>query len=239
MKKYSIWQYLIVFLLILFSSYRAYRHTEGKKLFLNEPKILKTSFKEFLKKENISMDINVTNKYETFQTKNLYTNNYFGVAIDFPNNWDADRGVAEHSLIRVFSADSGITMSINAIPIYDNQNSQPNFDIKTLSSEIEGGDLKSYLIKSITENTNRKINNFQLNDKKVGGNNYINYTYNYTDTYDDVEVPMISEVYQTLSFGTTFTISYSAPEFYYNKDKFKNVITNTAFINPVIYDKKY
>jgi hypothetical protein len=236
MKKYSIWQYLIVFLLILFSSYRSYRYSEGKKLLSNEPKILKTSYKEFLKKENINMDINVTNKYETFQTKNLYTNNYFGVAIDFPNNWDADRGVAEHSLIRVYSADSGITMSINAIPTSDNESNQSDFNIKTLSLGIDGGDLKAYLIKSITGNTNRKIYNFQLSDKKVGGYNYINYTYNYTDTYDDVEVPMISEVYQTLSFGTTFTISYSTPEFYYNKEKFKNVISNTAFINPVIYE---
>jgi hypothetical protein len=127
-------------------------------------------------------------------------------------------------------------MSINAIPTSDKESNQSDFNIKTLSLGIDGGDLKAYLIKSITENTNRKVNNFQLSDKKVGSNNYINYTYNYTDTYDDVEVPMISEVYQTLSFGTTFTISYSAPEFFYNKEKFKNVISNTAFINPVIYE---
>ena len=232
MKKYFKWEYLIVFLLFL--SYNIY--SSNSKIPANDSIGLKTSFKEFLKKENISMDIKIVNKYETIQPLNLYTNNYFGVTIDFPDIWEANRGVAEHSLYNVFSSDSAISMGINAIPAMTEQSSESIYDIKTINSKIKGGDFKSTLMNSITANTNRKIQDFRMVDKKIREINYIYYICRYTDSFDGVEVPMISEVYQTMCFGTAFSIYYYTPEVFYNKNRFDDVLASTNFINPKLYE---
>ena len=56
MKKYFKWEYLVVFLIIL--SYNIY--SKSNKYSKNETKALKTSFKEFLKKEYECRDLYAT-----------------------------------------------------------------------------------------------------------------------------------------------------------------------------------
>lgn len=228
MKKYIKFSLALFFLIFI-----PYKNYSMKNMHsIDDTKKLKSSFKELLVNENLSMDIGINNKYENIN--NRYSNNYFGVSIDFPNYWEADRGPAESSLYRVFSNDSAISMGVNAIPFLIEQSSEYIYNIQSLNSKFNG-DFKSYLMNSIIKQFPNKINNFQLIDYKEGNNNYINYSWGYTASYNGIEVPMISEIYQTMFFGTQFSIYYYTPKVFYDKNRFEKVIENTFFFNPNTY----
>ncbi len=205
---------------------------------LNKSKIFKKSFKVFLKEKNIDMDINVPNKYETLQPKNNYSNHYFNVVTDFPDNWEHDRGASDFALFRTVNADSAISIALIAVPISTKEPFSDEFHkdfqiapLKTVN-EINGGDYKGYILKQLSLNSTAKIYDFKISEEKIRNTNYLISSYKYNETNKGIEIPFITVQYQTAWWGVSYTFSYSVPFKFYSNDLIETVIKRTNYINP-------
>lgn len=205
---------------------------------LNDSELFKISFKKFLKEKNINMDIDVPNQYETLQPKNKYSNHYFNVTTDFPDNWEHDRGVSDYAIFRTFNADSAVSLALIAIPVNSEKpisdESHKDFQLaplKTFNNNF-GGDYKSYLLKQLSLNTTKKIYDFEFVEKKIRSTNYLIHSYKYNETVEGVEYPFITTNYQTILWGVSYTFGYSVPLQFYNPIVMETVMNRTNFINP-------
>lgn len=50
---------------------------------------------------------------------NIYSNFHYGFSIDYPNNWELDRGSSEHTVIRGVQKDSLYTLAVIVVEISD------------------------------------------------------------------------------------------------------------------------
>jgi hypothetical protein len=207
--------------------------TEVKK-----SELLKSSFKQFLKENKIDMDLEVPNQYETLQPGNKYSNYYFNLTTDFPDNWEHDRGVSDYAIFRTYQPDSAFSMSLIAIPIKsDNPISEESHlefqrePLKTLNKDF-GNDYEGYLLKQLNNVSIEKVYDLKLKDVKIRSVNFLSYSYKRNETYDGVEVPFITIAYQTILWGVTYTFNYSAPFEFHNPNIFESVLSGTNFVNP-------
>src|SRR5690554_5032552 len=80
------------------------------------------SYKEFLINQNIDIDIEIPNKFESLSADNRYTNHYFNFSTVLPDGFQVDRGNFRHTIIRCFKETPGITMSIEVTPLIGDLN---------------------------------------------------------------------------------------------------------------------
>ena len=184
------------------------------------------------------MNIDVPNQYEIIQPGNKYSNNYFNLTTDFPDNWEHDRGVSEYAIFRTFNADSAISLSLIAMPI----NCEKTFQNGTLNNfqgapletfnKAYGGDYRSYLKKQLSLTTTHNIDQLEIREKKIRDINFLITFYTHNETYEGVKIRFISTSYQTILWGVVYTFSYSVPFVFYDTNLFSNVLSATNFINP-------
>ena len=74
------------------------------------------SFREYLINNDLDIDINVPNKFESLQQDNKYSNYYFNFSTVFPDNLEIDRGMSEYTIIRGSNKDKAISVSLNVVP---------------------------------------------------------------------------------------------------------------------------
>ncbi len=205
----------------------------------NSEKILDQSFKSFLKEKGLSMDIGVPNKYETLQPGNKYSNHHFNISTDFPDNWEFDRGVGDYSVFRCFQEDSAITMALLIVPV-QNENAEDRLSshLAFQNSPLDylngahNGDYTSFLKEQFIKNTTSQIYDFQLDAKKVRTSNYVISTYKFDEVVENIRVPFICCTYQTIMWGTNFSIMYNVPEIFYNQKLIDDVVFKTNYIKP-------
>jgi hypothetical protein len=207
---------------------------------VNKAELFKISFKEFLKKENISLDVEKPNKYETLQPGNSYTNEYFKITTDFPDWKKIDRGASEFSIFRAINTDSAITVALMAMPIKlkDSSSAKPHeqfqkFPLKTMNDAF-GGDYKKYLMNQMTTLSHVEPYDFIISERKIRSTNYLIYSYKYKETVEGHEIPFIIIGYQTILWGVSYTFQYSSPELFQDAKTIEEVVFRTNYINPEI-----
>ena len=192
---------------------------------------IKVPFKRFLKSKGISMDINIQNQYETFQPGNKYSNHYFNVATDFPDNWEVDRGMSEYSLFRAYQSDSALSLAISAVPTEANNEGGSTFNnpLDRMNS-MANGDYKSFLLNQLKRNTTSEIYDFQLSEERIRSDNFLVHSYKYDETVDNMVIPFYSIAYQTILWNVVYTIGYSGPLAFYDQRVMDEVLDRTNFI---------
>jgi len=152
----------------------------------------KLPFKTFLKSKRISIEVDIPNEFETFQSDNKYANYYFGVSSILPFDWKIDRGVSEFTLIRAVDAKESSSMTIIAIPIEisdsvkaeEYQRKYSESPLKTMNS-IANGDFRKKMYDEVSASTNTKLSNFKVGEEFVGTTNYLKYEYEFDNKLGD------------------------------------------------------
>lgn len=222
---------LLLFFLFLFSC-------ERKKETLSEIKTL--SFREFLTQNQLSLDLNEKNKFETLLPGNKYSNNYFNFSTVLPENFEVDRGNFQNTVIRGFDSNNGISIAIGVTPISSLldteqiQNIHNRFQKSPLDymNENYEGDFKGRMLELMNSNSNLTIKELTVGEKKIRSTNYVFIVTEYTEKYDDLDVEMIKTDYQTILWGNSFGFSYNSPKSLHNESLIIDVLNHTNYIKP-------
>lgn len=197
----------------------------------------KLPFKEFLKSQKLSVDIEMSNEFETIQKGNKYANHYFGVATILPNSWKIDRGVSQFTLIRAFQEQESSSITLIAIPIevsdgLRSEELQQQFKkspLRTMNS-ISNGNFRDKLFNETSASTNTEILNFKLGEEFISTTNYLKWEYEFVERSDEYSFDFKTVGYQVILWGVNYTISYTAPKIYFNESLIKQSLLNTSFI---------
>jgi len=153
----------------------------------------------------------------------IYSNYRYGVAMDFPNNWEIDRGVSEHTIIRGGRKDSAISFAINVVELDD-----------TSSSEItiwdlwdnEDLDLENIYLQMMIQAVNSEVHDYQFRKVYVSNREAMEIRFNYVNKDVDAEYNMQAIVYSIIIVPFTYTIGIHIPELFYylNQEKYNYLI---------------
>lgn len=200
----------------------------------------KVPFVSFLKSKGQSIDIANSNRYETLQIGNKYSNFYFNFKTDLPDNWSLDRGVSLGTVVRAFSADSGSQISFNAFPL-NSKNGERKYQDDPLIF-LKDGDSESYfnvLKKGIIEGTTiQNPYDFKLSRKKISTVDYAVLSYKCNMESEGLELEFTMIQFQTNLWDTVYTILYNSPSIFYNENSILDVLENTAYSKPssILYE---
>jgi hypothetical protein len=233
---YTKWQVAIVLVLLQLSSMYSSRGDELFNAIKHSNKqitIAKVPFKQFLKSQGISMDLNDPNDFETFQPGNKYSNHYFNVVTDFPDNWEVDRGMSSYSIFRAIQPDSALSIALSAMPIDSENEGEGQFEnpLERMDATANGN-YRAYVLSQLEQNTSKQIYEFELSEAKIRTQNYLIYSYKYYETVDGVDIPGYSIGYQTVLWNVLYTIGYSCPLTFYDQNLIDDVLDRTNFIKP-------
>jgi hypothetical protein len=175
----------------------------------------KLPFKTYLKTRKLSVDIETPNEFETIQKGNLYSNHYFGVSTNLPDNWKLDRGNSIFTLIRAYDDQNSSSISLMAIPVEiadatkqdEYQKKYNESPLKTMN-EASNGDFRKKMLDEISAKTNSKISNFKLNEKWVSTTHYLTYEYEFEEKFEEFSIPFKTAGYQVILWGINYTFSH-------------------------------
>ncbi len=149
--------------------------------------------------------------------------------MDFPDNWDIDRGVSEHTIICGGIKDSAISLAVNVIELKDMSLSDINiwdlWDIKEL-------DLEGVYRRSMTESVNSEIENINFRKVYVSNIEAIEIKFNYLNKDVDTEYEMQAIVYTVYIIPYIYTIGLHILKMFYYLDieRYNNLIYDFSFI---------
>jgi len=205
---------------------------------INKEKGFKISFKQFLKEEGISLDLNMPNKYETILPKNFYSNYYFNIATKFPDYFLYDRGVANFSIFRAFQPDSGITIVLNVIPIKldGNQNRDLNKEFQQnpleFMNKLYNGNYLAFMINQAKTITTMPLSDYTIETLKIRSENYLISKFKYSEFFGESKVDFQNITAQTVLWNNTYSFSYSAPLDFSRIQVIYDVLSKTSYLNP-------
>jgi hypothetical protein len=140
----------------------------------NQSEIKTQSFREFMIQNHLSLDLNEKNEFESLLPGNKYSNYYFNFSTVLPDSFEIDRGNFQYTVIRGFDPSNGISISVGVTPIgslLDSEKIQ-NIHNRFQESPLEyldekyGGNFKSRMFEVMKSNTNLRINEFRVGEKK-------------------------------------------------------------------------
>ena len=165
---------------------------------------------------------------EKIDTLNMiYSNEKYGIAIDFPDNWKLDKGVSEQSLVRGISKDSGITFNITVVEV---EGAKLDANMWQIWDKKESG-MKDIIKQSLPSMVNSKIENYT--DRKVYVDNLegIEVRFTYLLKYPDGQYDVQGIVYWVYKMPYTYTMGIQVPKMFYEKNPnwYNSLINNVAF----------
>ena len=184
----------------------------------------KNDFAPSFKEQNTSSDF----VEHLDSTTLIYSNFKYGFSIDFPDNWDIDRGMAEHTIIRAAQKDSLFLFMVNVVETKDTKS-----DISTwLLWDNKSFNMKEKYISSMKKSLNMDINNISTRKIYVSNNEAIEIKFTYLVKEIDFQYEMQSVFYYILRNPYTYTIGIKAPKMFYdeNPERFNHLITQFGFI---------
>jgi hypothetical protein len=204
--------------------------------------IVKIGFKEWLKQEGHSMDIRKQNPHETFQPGNLYSNHYYNLVIDFPDTWESDRGAGPYTLFRAYEGDSAMSISLQVTTANitgrekskmsaDEHEMMENAPIEFMKRMIPEG-YGVYMERQLKQSSGMNPIDFEFFEKRMGTMVYIVSRFKTKEWMDDLEFYVMNESWAANKWGNTYTISYSAPDFFFNPNLVSQVAHQAQFMNP-------
>lgn len=211
-------------------------------------KILKVGFKEWLKGEGYSMDITRPNPHETFQPGNHYSNHFYNLVIDFPDTWEADRGVGPYTLFRAFQGDSAlsIALQVTTANITGQESTKMSAAEKTQMETKPLAFFNDKLTEGYSSYMQRQIQivsgvtpiDFEVEEKRMGSMVYLVTKYRSKEWLEDVEYYVMNEGWVANRWANAYTISYSAPDFLYDPNLVSGVAHQAQFLNPNFFNGK-
>lgn len=211
---------------------------------INKSEVFDMGFKELLKQKGYSMDIDSSNPMESLQTGNNYSNHYYNLAIDFPDSWGHDRGVAEYSIFRTMQRDSGLVLNLLVIPL--NKKYKSTFDKISLSfqespiaflNQENGGDYYAYLKRELSTQLGVVPFDLSLSETAFGSFKYLLTSYRFKQRAGDMEYVMRAETLTTQKWNHTYQIAYFAPDIYFNPQILIEAIQTFRLNNPAVLNK--
>ena len=211
------------------------------------------AFKSVLKDEGYAIDIGALNPYETLLEGNRYSNTYFGIATNFPDNWELDRGISELSVVRAFNADSALTIALIVFPYSDStfiagkNSAAHNSELLALQKKfqsdpvgfMEENSKVDHLtdVKALMQNgLNLTTYDYDFKSRRIGYANYAVVSYYFNQVGEDNQVTFKSISYETLLWGNKYTFSYTAPLAFFNINTIEEVLWGTSIINSKLWD---
>lgn len=200
----------------------------------DEDIFLNISFKKHLSEVGIPLSSPIQNEYESLQPGNLYSNQYFNLTIDLPNDWDVDRGISEYTIIRAYQADLGLTIHLNVQPLLDKFDRMDGTNPNTISywNSLHNGDYKASMTHLLKSQGGIEAEDLTLTEIKIGTNDFVVTTYRNKQYYEDEPYYMKTSTYQSIMFNTTYTVSYSAPDILFDTLLIINVLNRFKVLNP-------
>jgi hypothetical protein len=203
---------------------------ETEKNIVTDNREIKKTWKQFLKDNNIVLDITKSNKYETLQQNNVYTNYYYYITVDFPDNWPIDRGNSEVTILRALVKDSALSLSLNVVPNKNNEEIEfSKSPLKFMNESTEGNNY-AVKLKEIMKNAGMDVYDLHLSEQKFRSKNYLKITYSYDEITDNTKVKFNACMYQTMAFDLTYTFSYGAPTIFYNQAVIDDAVFSANYI---------
>lgn len=160
--------------------------------------------------------------------KLIYSNYKYGIAMDLPDNWTIDKGVAEHTLIRASQKDSGITFVINVIELKDMTSDVTLwqiYDDKSFGFEAAYKDM-------LTKSVNSDIYNLLSRKVTIANREAIEWKFNFVFKNVDIEYEVQGIYYSIYVLPYSFTIAIGVPTMFYNNnpDRYNYLIHNLSFL---------
>lgn len=171
-------------------------------------------------------------KFEEYldSTTLIYSNYKYGFSIDYPDHWQLDAGLNEHTISRGYQKDSLILFLVNVIEItHDSKPStmnawkiwdDPNLNFKNKMNHI------------LAKTANSEIFNCSYKKTYVSNHPAILAKYNYWYKELDLELEMQSLHYTIINDYKTYTVGVKVPKIFYkeNPEKYDYLITNFAIL---------
>lgn len=183
-------------------------------------------FKELLISEGLGQDIPQKGKYEELEA-GLYQNYYYQISVNFPIDYQFDRGKASHTVIRAYNPNKGISIILNVIPI--TKDATPSVvttefqkaPLNYMNSICEGG-YANYMRSKLSQESRDSIYDFKVEDQSFNGLGFVGYSFS---SKSDSE-PVAYQWYSCTTYikGVMILIGYSAPDFYAEKKVFDQVL---------------
>jgi hypothetical protein len=192
------------------------------------------SFQKLLRQKGIPLSEQFNNDFEQLQPGNLYTNHYYNLTIDFPNHWKTDRGPHEYSVIRAFEADSGISITLGVIPepIKLDENASKKRNTMEYLNPISHGDPARFYRESLEKQSGITIEDLNVKDLKIGHYEFIGPVYRVRQQFPSGTIYYMKIItLQTTLFNNAFSISYSAPEDFFDQGVLESVLNRFQVIN--------
>jgi len=189
----------------------------------------KKTWKQFLKDNHIDLTASNTNSFETLQQNNIYTNHYYNIATDFPDDWTVDRGNSEITVLRTINRDSALTISLNVVP--NKKDVESNFNLsplKFVNASVKGNNYEIY-IKELMKDSNIDIYNISFSEQIIRSKNYLKTIYYFDEINDNYKVRFKVCTYQTMVFNLTYTLIYTSPEIFYDQNLIDEVVFRTNY----------
>lgn len=214
---------------IIFYFISTLAYCQQRKDKANSPVFFEKSLKEQKDKGTIPEYI------EHFDSiKNVYSNFKYRIAFDAPDHWKSDGGVSEHTIFRIYEADSAITFSINVIEIKLTKEEKKEADKLNLWEFYQNNKEKmDYYYKVILPKKYKsEIKNFKVKKSYLKNQVAVKRSFNYMIHQIDYEYNNTSIFYQTYMDNLTYTIGLDVPTTFYdeNPEYYENLFLNISFL---------
>lgn len=202
---------------------------QEKKVEGNVTEIFEKSLKEQKKEGTLPEYI------EHFDSvKNVYSNFKYRIAFDAPDHWKSDGGVSEHTIFRIYEADSAISFYINVIEIRLTKEEEKEmgkrniWEFYQINKEKMDYPYKVLLPKQFKS----EIKDFKVKKSYLKNQVAIKRSFNYMVRQLDYEYSNTSIVYQTSIDNLTYTLGLDVPTTFYdeNPEYYENLFLNISFL---------
>ena len=214
---------------IIFCFISTLAYCQQRKDKSNSPVFFEKSLKEQKDKGTI------TEYIEHFDSiKNVYSNFKYRIAFDAPDHWKSDGGVSEHTIFRIYEADSAINFHINVIEIKLTKEEKKEMGKLNLWELYQNNKEKmDHFYKVILpKKYNTEIKDYKVKKSYLKNQVAIKRSYNHIVRQLDYEYSLTSIVYQTSIDNLTYTFGLDVPTTFYdeNPEYYENLFLNISFL---------
>jgi hypothetical protein len=159
----------------------------------------------------------------------IYSNFKYGFSMDFPDNWDINKGVSEHTIVRGELKDSAVSFAINVIELKgDLPKEFTMWNLYDMNQNKFASDIRN----SMQKQYNSDIYNLTQEKVFVSNRKSVVTCFSYTIKKVDIEMEMKGFIYSIFIPPYTFTVGMHVPKIYYDNhaDRYKYLINNFNFI---------
>lgn len=166
--------------------------------------------------------------------KNVYSNFKYRIAFDAPDHWKSDGGVSEHTIFRIYEADSAISFFINVIEIKYTKEERKEADKQNIwEFYLNNIDKMDYPYKVLLpKQFKSKLTDFKAKKSYLKNQVAIKRSFSYMVRQLDYEYSNTSIVYQTAIDNLTYTLGLDVPTTFYdvNPEYYENLFLNISFL---------